>query len=229
MENLRVAIGDTWQPRALPYLSMVMMALMLITNVLNLKFINFFGFSIISSQISYVLSLILADILAEVYGYRRVRKLLYVGLCCLVLYAGFVQFAVWLPPAKDFSGNQAFHDVFWQAPRVVAASVAAYFVTELVNSFVMSRLKVRLRARFFYLRAIAAVGTAQVVNGATFWTIAFAGTLPLRLILSAASFAWAVVMICELIVLPVTRQLALAVKRYEGVEHFDAAPADESS
>lgn len=222
--ELRVEVGDTWHPKALPYFAMLMMALMLITNILNLKFVDFFGFSVISSQVSYVLSLILADILAEVYGYRRVRRLLYMGLLCLILYAVFVQAAVWLPPAKDYTNNQAFHDVFFAAPRVVAASIAAYFVTELVNSFIMSKLKVRYRARFFYLRATAAVGVAQIVNAATFWTIAFAGILSLQLILSAAVFSWVAVMICELIVLPFTRQLAVAVKRYEGVEHFDEVP-----
>jgi len=203
---------------------MLMMALMLITNILNLKFIIFFGFSVISSQISYVFSLILADILAEVYGYRRVRKLLYMGLACLILYAAFVQIAVVLPPAADYPNDQAFRDIFWQAPRVVAASIAAYFATELVNSFIMSHLKVRLRAQFFYFRAVAAVGIAQVVNGAVFWTIAFAGVLSVRLILSAAAFSWVAVMVCELVVLPLTKRIAVWLKRYEGVEHYDAEP-----
>ena len=222
--ELSVKVGDTWHPRALPYFAMLMMALMLVTNILNLKFVSFFGVSIIASQISYVLSLILADILAEVYGYRRVRRLLYVGLACLVLYAVFIQVAVWLPPAADYANDPAFRAVFWQTPRVVGASIAAYFVTELVNSYIMSNLKVRLRGRYFYMRATAAVGVAQIVNGVTFWTIAFAGTLSLGLIVSAAAFSWVVVMACEVVVLPLTRRLAVAVKRYEGVEHFDAEP-----
>ena len=222
--NLRVEVGDTWHPKALPYLAMIMMALMLITNMLNLKFFNFFGFSVIASQISYVLSLILADVLAEVYGYRRVRRLLYVGLACLVMYAAFVQIAVILPPALDYANDAAFSQIFWQAPRVVAASIAAYFATELVNSFIMSHLKVRLRARFFYLRAVAAVGVAQVVNGAVFWTVAFGGVLSMRLILSAAAFSWIAVMVCELVVLPFTKRLAVWLKRYEGVEHYDNEP-----
>ena len=226
--NIRVEIGDTWHPRALPYFAMLMMALMLITNILNLKFIDFFGWSIIASQLSYVLSLILADILAEVYGYRRVRKLLYVALACLVIYAGFLQLAVVLPPAADYPNDQAFRQIFVQAPRVVAASIAAYFVTELVNSFIMSHLKVRFRARFFYVRAIAAVGVAQIVNGAVFWSIAFGGVLSAQLIFSAAAFSWVVVMICEAVVLPLTKQLAVALKRYEGVEHFDSQPPPEA-
>lgn len=223
-KDLSVRIGDTWQPKALPYFAMLMMALMLITNILNLKFIAFFGLSVIASQISYVFSLILADVLAEVYGYRRVRKLLYMGLGCLVLYAVFVQAAVALPPAADFPNDDAFRQIFFAAPRVVGASIAAYFATELVNSFIMSRLKVRLNARFFYLRAFAAVGVAQIVNGAVFWSVAFGGILSLHLILSAAAFSWVAVMVCEIVVLPLTKRLATILKRYEGVEHFDSQP-----
>ena len=206
---------------------MMMMSLMLITNILNLKFISFFGLSVIASQISYVLSLIIADIMAEVYGYRRVRRLLWVGLGCLVAFAGFVQLAVVLPPAAGYTNNAAFRSVFAATPRLVAASILAYFVTELTNSFIMSRLKIALNARRFYLRALAAVGVAQVVNGTVFYVTAYGGQMPVSTIVSAASFSWAAVMICEVAVLPLTKRLAVFVKRYEGVEHFDSAPATQ--
>lgn len=225
MQAIKIAIGDTWQPRALPYFAMIMMALMLITNVLNLKFVDFFGISIIASQISYVLSLILADVLSEVYGYRRVRRLLWVGLGCLVLYAVFVQIAVLLPPALGYEGNASFMNVFAQAPRIVVASIAAYFVTELTNSFIMSRLKVRLRARYFYGRALFSTAVAQVINAATFFTIAFAGVLPLAVIVSASAVSWVAVLLCETVILPITKQVTVRVKRFEQVEHYDEDPA----
>jgi hypothetical protein len=99
-------------------------------------------------------------------------------------------------------------------------------VTELVNSYIMSRLKIEFRARYFYGRAIAAVGTAQLVNGVTFFGIAFAGVMPLSLIVSASAFSWVLVMITELLVLPFTKQLAQAAKVYEGIEHYDSQPAE---
>jgi uncharacterized integral membrane protein (TIGR00697 family) len=222
--DLKIAIGDTWQPKYLPYFSMCIMGLMLITNVLNLKFVNIGGYSVIASEITYVFSLILADILSEVYGYRRVRRLLYVGLFFLVVYAVFLQLAVILPPAKGYSNDEAFRAVFSQAPRIVAASIAAYFVTELTASFIMSRLKVYFRAKYFYGRAVASVGIAQIINGITFFSIAYLGEMPLSLILSAGSLSWIIVMLCELCILPLTKKLAWSVKELEGVEHFDAAP-----
>jgi len=222
---LTVAIGDSWQPKLIGYFGMVMMALMLITNILNLKFVDVHGVSVIASQFTYVLSLVLADVMAEVYGYRRVRRLLYVGLACLILYAVCLQFAVVVPPAHDYSGNEAFKAVFSSTPRIVTASIAAYFVAELTNSYVMSRLKVHFTARYFYGRATVAVGLAQVVNAATFFGVAFGGTMSLSLILSAGAVSWIITMICELVVLPITRQLAMTVKRYEGVEHFDVQPS----
>jgi uncharacterized integral membrane protein (TIGR00697 family) len=224
MKELTVAIGDTWQPKALAYFAMPMMALMLITEVLNLKFIDFFGISIIGSQISYVLSLITADILAEVYGYRRVRRLLWVGLAGLVAYALFVELAVVLPPAAGYANNPSFVALFSQVPRITSAGIIAYFVTELTNSYVMSRLKVYFTARYFYGRALTSVAIAQVVNVCAFYGIAFIGVLPLGVMLSAGAVSWVAVMLCETVVLPLTKRLARFVKEYEGVEHYDAAP-----
>ncbi len=223
-KGLVVAIGDTWQPKLLPYFAMSMMALMLITNVTNLKFFDFFGLSVIGSQVVYVFSLILADIMAEVYGYRRVRRVLYVALGWLVAYAVTVQAVVNLPPAKDFAIDQEYRAVFAQTPRIVFASVAAYFVTELVNSFVMSKLKVRFAAKYFYGRATVAVGIAQVVNAVTFFGIAFWGVIPIMAIITAGGISWLTVMACELLVLPFTKRFATMVKEREGVEHFDAPP-----
>jgi uncharacterized integral membrane protein (TIGR00697 family) len=217
-------VGDSWQPKLLPYFAMGMVALMLITNVLNLKFVNVGGLSVIGSQIVYVFSLILADIMAEVYGYRRVRRLLYLALVCLLVYALALQIVVNLPPAKDFGTDKEFRTVFAQTPRIAFASITAYFVTELTNSFIMSRLKVRLTARYFYGRATVSVGLAQVVNAATFFGVAFAGVMSLQTILTAGAISWLTVMACELVVLPITKRVAMVVKQREGVEHFDHEP-----
>lgn len=228
-KELKIVIGDSWYPRALPYLGMLLMALMLITNILNLKFIDFFGISIIGSQLSFAFSLILADILTEVYGYRRVRRLLWAGLACLVLYALFVQIVVVLPPALNYTGNEAFVSVFAQAPRIVVASILAYFVTELTNSFIMSRLKVRLQGKHFYGRALFSTVGAQGIDVVVFYSVAFAGVLPLSLLVSAALFSWVAVVVCEILILPLTKEFALRLKQYEGVEHFDSAPQQKTS
>ncbi len=224
--HLKVAVGDTWQPKALVYFAMPMMALMLITEVLNLKFINFFGISIIGSQISYVLSLIVADILSEVYGYRRVRRLLWVGLGGLIVYALFMELVVILPPAVGYMNNAAFVTLFSQVPRITGAGIVAYFVTELTNSYVMSRLKIRFTARYFYGRALTSVAIAQIINVTVFYTLAFAGVMPLGVIFSASVVSWIAVMLCEIIVLPFTKRLAVFVKEYEGIEHYDSQPKE---
>lgn len=223
-QDLEIAIGDSWRPKYLAYGAMSVMGFMLITNVLNLKFINFFGLPVIASELTYVISLIMTDVMAEVYGYVRVRRLLYVGLGFLVIYAVFVQLAVYLPPASGYDGNEAFRAVFSAAPRIVLASIAAYFVTELTASFVMSRLKIFFRVKYFYGRALASVGMAQVINGVTFFTIAYAGQMSFGTIAKACAVSWVIVMTCEAVILPLTKKIAWTVKTFEGVEHFDYAP-----
>ena len=223
-EPLQVVVGDSWHPKLLPYFAMCLMALMLITNVLNLKVLDIHGYTILSSSLTYVFSLVLTDIIVEVYGYRRVRRLVYVGLSCLAFYALCMRLAVHLPAPPADPMNPHFVTLFGQAPRLVIASLTAYFAVELINSFVMSRLKVRFRARYFFGRALVAVGLAQAVDCLIFFSIAFAGTMPLATWGKWAIDGWPIVVGCEVIILPLTRRLAIYVKSYEGVEHYDRAP-----
>lgn len=226
MAELKIAVGDSWTPKYLPYFAMAMMGLMLITNVMNLKFIDVAGYSVIASQIVYTFSLIVADIMAEVYGYKRVRRILYAAMGILVLYAVCLQTAVILPPAQDYQNDEAFKTLFSQTPRIIVASISAYFVGDLVLSFVMSRLKILFHAKYFYGRAIASVGLAQAINGAVFFGVAFWGVMPVAALVSAAGFSWMCVMLCEFCVLPLTKQLALKMKKLEGVEHYDRQPKE---
>ena len=224
MADLKVVVGDDWQPKLLPYFSMALMALMLVTHILNYKTLNVAGLPIMASIVTYVFSLILTDILTEVYGYRRVRRLLYIGLAGLAFYGACVAIAVWLPPAANYKNDAAFHAIFGRAPRIVLANIASYFATELTNSFIMSRLKTRLHGRHFMGRALAAVAGGQLVDCVVFFSIAFIGVMPLHDLLITSGTVWLIVMGSETLILPLTRQLAQMVKQAEGVEHFDMAP-----
>jgi uncharacterized integral membrane protein (TIGR00697 family) len=223
---LRIIIGEDWQPRLLPYFAMALMGMMLITNVLNLKFIDIAGFSLLASYPTYIFTLILTDIMAEVYGYRRIKRLLYVGLGMLVFYGVVIHVIALWPPAEGYPNNQAFVTLFAAAPRLVLASVTAFFVVEVTNSFVMSRLKVRYRARYFYGRALASVALAQAIDCVTFFGIAYAGTMPASLLVRTMAAGWPLVVACEVVVLPLTRKLAVAVRDYEGVQYYDKAPPE---
>ena len=227
--TLQTVVGDGWHPKLFHYFAMALLAFMLISNVLNLKFINVAGWSVASSQLIYTFSMIVADIMTEVYGYRRVRKVLYAAFGFLIFYAVAVQIAVSLPPALDYTNNEAFTALFAQAPRIAMASILSYLAGELINAFVMSRLKVVWRAKHFYARALLSTALAQMVSGTLFFVLAFGGVMPWSAIASASAFSWALILFCELVILPITRQIAVRVKHYEGVEHFDEVPTAKPS
>lgn len=223
-KQLQIQIGDNWQPKNLGFFGMALVSLMLTTSVLNLKFVNLFGMTVIGSELTHIFSLILADVMAEVYGYRRVRRILYASIAILTLYAVAVQIMVALPPAANYTNNAAYVTVLGATPRIVIASISSYLVAELINSFIMSKLKIKYTARFFYGRAVLSVGTAQAINGAMFFGIAFLGTMPIPAITSAAWFSWLMVMCTEIIILPITKRFADYFKSLEGVEHYDEPP-----
>jgi hypothetical protein len=228
-QKLQIQIGDNWQPKYLGYFGMALVSLMLSTSVLNLKFVDLFGVTVIGSELTHIFSLILADVMAEVYGYRRVRRVLYFSIAILTLYAIAVQIMVALPPAASYTNNAAYVSVLGATPRIVVASISSYLVAELINSFIMSKLKVKYTARFFYGRAILSVGSAQAINGAMFFGLAFAGSMPLPAILSAACFSWVMVMGTEILILPITKRFSDYFKGLEGVEHYDELPAPVKS
>jgi uncharacterized integral membrane protein (TIGR00697 family) len=227
--DLKIIVGEDWQPKLLPYFAMALMGMMLITNVLNLKFIDIGGFSLLSSYLTYILTLVLTDVMAEVYGYRRVKRLLLVGLGMLVFYGVIIHVVALWPPAEGYPNNQAFVTLFAQAPHLVLASITAFFVVEVINSFIMSRLKARYRARYFYGRALFAVGLAQAADAVTFFGIAYAGTMPLPLLLRTMAAGWPLVVACETVVLPLTKRLAIFVRDYEGVQYYDRVPGESNS
>lgn len=223
--SLPVAIGETWQPKLLPYLAVIVTGLIFITNILNLKFIDVFGYSVIAASALYTLSLIVGDIMTEVYGYRRTRKVLYAAFAMLGLYAVAIQLAVIAPPAASYANNAAFTAVFGSAPKLVALSLAAYLASELINSFIMSRLKIKFRARYFHARAVCSTVLANIVANIIFFGLGFIGVMPLSAMISASIASLAMTFVGEVIVVFFTGKIVKRIKAYEGVEHFDAQPA----
>lgn len=213
-----------WQPRYLHLLAPVLMMTMLVNQFLNVKTIDVFGMSMVASIITYPLSLIVCDILTEVYGYRRVRQLIWV---CLIFYAAnvaFVQMAVALPPAAEFKYNEGYVALFGQLPRIALGGVIGYLTGELINSWTLSKLKVKDAGRkgfFFYKRALVSTLLSQTVNCVLFMVIGFAGVLSWGAIINSAVISVVIILGYEALVLPLTHKLAETLKKMEGVDYFE--------
>ena len=178
-----------------------------------------FGAGVLFFPISYVFG----DILTEVYGYARARKVIWAGFAGLG-FASFMSAAVVaLPPAPFWKHQAAYEVAFGSTWRIVAASMIAYFCGEFVNSFVLAQMKIVTEGKWLWTRTIGSTIAGEAVDSALFYPLAFYGggiipeeSLPLVM---AAQFVGKVGV--EAAFTPVTYKIVGFLKRAEHEDYYD--------
>src|SRR5207245_9706528 len=139
-----------------------------------------FGAGVLFFPISYVFG----DVLTEVYGYPRARKVVWAGFGALI-FASFMSWAVLaFPPAPGWPYQAAFETVFGSTPRIVLASLIAYFAGEFCNSYVLAKMKLLTSGRFLWTRTIGSTIVGEAVDSVLFYPLAFLGTWSNELVLN---------------------------------------------
>ncbi|MFA7439787.1 MAG: queuosine precursor transporter [Sphingomonadaceae bacterium] len=176
-----------------------------------------FGAGILFFPLSYVLG----DVLTEVYGYARARRVVWVGFAASIFAAGMAAFIVAIPPAADWEGQEALASVMGQAPRIFAASILAFWAGEFVNAFVMARMKVLTRGKHLWARTIGSTVAGQGVDSLIFYPVAFLGVWETKLILVVMITNYLLKVTWEAMLTPVTYKVVAFMKRREGLDVFD--------
>nr|ALS89614.1 putative ACR, YhhQ family COG1738 [uncultured bacterium] len=179
------------------------------------------GFSFGSGVLFFPLSYLFGDILTEVYGYARSRRVVWAGFAALA----FASFMCWviveMPPSPGFSGQAAYETVFGAAPRIVLASFIAYFAGEFTNSFVLAKLKLKTDGRLLWLRTIGSTVAGEAVDSTLFYPIAFLGLWDTPLVIQVAITNYCLKVLWEVIATPLTYRVVAALKRAENEDYFD--------
>jgi queuosine precursor transporter len=178
-----------------------------------------FGAGVLFFPISYVFG----DILTEVYGYARARRVIWAGFAGLGFASFMTTVVVALPPAPFWTHQAAYEVAFGNTPRIVAASMIAYFCGEFVNSYVLAKMKLATRGRWLWTRTIGSTIAGEAVDSALFYPLAFygAGIIPddkLPMVMAAQFVAKVGV---EVVLTPVTYKVVNFLKRAEQVDHYD--------
>jgi len=179
-----------------------------------------FGADLMFFPISYIFS----DILTEVYGYGRDRRVVWAGFGALA-FAAFMSFVVVnLPPASNefMNGYQAHIEaVFGNTWRIVAGSMIAFCCGSFVNSFVMAKMKLLTQGRFLWLRAVASTVVGQAVDTGLFFFIAFYAVWPTDQLLAVIVTQYLFKTLWEILISPVTVKVIAHIKRIEGEDYYD--------
>lgn len=178
-----------------------------------------FGAGVLFFPISYVFG----DILTEVYGYARARRVIWAGFAGLAFASFMATVVVALPPAPFWSHQDAYEIAFGNAPRIVAASMVAYFCGEFVNSYLLARMKLMTQGRWLWTRTIGSTIGGEAVDSMLFYPLAFygAGIIPDDK-LPQVMVAQFVTKVCvEIAFTPVTYKIVNFLKRAEQEDYYD--------
>ncbi len=170
-----------------------------------------FGAGVLFFPISYLFG----DILTEVYGYARSRKVVWAGFGAIVFASAMSWAVLKLPPDPRWKDQAAFEAVFAGAPRVVLASILAFFAGEFVNSYALARIKVRTRGRRLWLRTIGSTVVGEAADSAIFYPVAFLGTWDNDRLVQVLVTNYALKVAWEVLATPMTYRIVGFLKRAE--------------
>jgi uncharacterized integral membrane protein (TIGR00697 family) len=178
-----------------------------------------FGAGILFFPVSYVIG----DVMTEVYGFARARRCIWTGFAALLFMAFMSWVVVALPPAADWKGQEAYEAVFGQVPRIVFASILAFWAGEFANSVVLAKMKVWTDGRYLWTRTIGSTVVGQGVDSLIFYPLAFLGAAGWtdELVMKVLVTQWVLKVSWEALLTPVTYAAVGWLKRHEGVDVYD--------
>jgi uncharacterized integral membrane protein (TIGR00697 family) len=215
---------DTGQQRLYKYIDLVtaaFVAVLLISNIASTKALILGPFTFDGGTILFPLAYIFGDILTEVYGYARSRRVIWTGFFWLVIAALIFTIVDRLPPDPQWGLQDSFSKILGPVPQIVIASLIAYFAGEFSNSYILARMKVATQGRWLWMRTIGSTLVGEAIDTILFVTIAFSGVferdLLLRILVSNYVFKVGV----EVLFTPVTYQIVRFLKRAEHEDYYD--------
>ena len=205
----------------LAFITGIFTATLLISNTLDTKVVSIGPLNLPSGIILFPLAYIFGDVLTEVYGYAASRKVIWTGFVSLLLMILTYEIARVLPAATFWNHQESFDNILGHVPRIVVASISAYFVGEFCNSYVLAKSKVKMQGRSMPFRFIASTVVGQAVDTTVFVVIAFAGVFGIVEMASIIFSGWAFKVAWEVVALPFTVTVVNYLKKSENEDYFD--------
>jgi len=178
-----------------------------------------FGAGVLFFPFSYIIG----DVLTEVYGYARARRVIWTGFAALAFMAFMAAVVLAMPPAADWPGQGAYEFVFGNSWRIVLASMIAFWAGEFANSFVLARMKVMTGGRFLWMRTIGSTVVGQGLDSLIFYPLAFYGLAgwPIEQLGQVVVSQFLLKTGWEALLTPVTYLVVNRLKRAEGLDVYD--------
>jgi uncharacterized integral membrane protein (TIGR00697 family) len=214
--------------RHLDLITALFVAVLIISNLASTKIVSFgslgfgdwsFPLAFDAGTLLFPLAYIFGDVLTEVYGYARSRRVIWLGFISAILLTGMLTLVTWLPPATEWTNQIAFTSILGQMPRIVAASLIAYLIGEFTNSYILAKLKIWTDGKKLWLRTIGSTLVGEGLDTTIFCLIAFYGSTELLITIIISNYVFKVGI--EVLATPFTYAAVAYLKKAEEVDHYD--------
>ena len=202
-------------------LGIVFCVCLVAANLLETKVVQLGPVAVTAGLLVFPISYIINDCIAEVWGFRKARLIIWMGFLMNFLAVALGQIAVALPAAPFWEGEEGFNFVFGMAPRIAVASLLAFLVGSFMNAYVMSRMKVASRGKHFSVRAVVSTLAGESADSLIFFPLAFGGLMPLDELGKMMIVQVVLKTLYEIVILPVTVRVVSYVKRVDGSDVYD--------
>jgi uncharacterized integral membrane protein (TIGR00697 family) len=201
----------------------VYVVVLLVSNLVGQKLSAFGPFRVSGAQLLFPITYIFSDVFTEVYGYAGSRRAIWIAFLANATMGARGMFMVGIPASPEWSADnqRAFEIVFGAVPRMVVASLVAFWAGEFTNSYVLARMKVWTRGRWLWTRTIGSTLAGQAIDSLVVTSVFYWGSVPLRTILTAAGSGYLFKVTYEAVATPLTYLVVNALKRAERVDVYD--------
>ena len=200
-----------------PIIAAVFVALLLLSNISAVKLIEFGPLITDGGLFLFQLVYIVGDVLTEVYGFKAAKRVIYTGFAIGVL-AAFTYYLVQIaPPAASWENQAAFESILGFVPQIVIASVLAFLAGQLLNSWVLVKVKAKTNEKKLWLRLISSTAVGQLADTVVFTMIASLGRLSFDEFLNYLVVGYLYKTLIEVLLLPITYRVIARVKAHEAM------------
>lgn len=196
-------------------------SVLLISNVASTKIIDLKWFTFDGGTLLFPLSYIFGDILTEVYGYKRSRKVIWLGFFMALLMSLVFMIVGVLPSAPEWGNQKAYDLILGMTPRIILASLVAYGFGEFSNSFILAKMKIWTKGKMLWARTIGSTLIGELIDSTIFILIAFWGILPGHLLLTLIISNYIFKTMIEVAFTPITYKIVKFLKEKENEDYYD--------
>jgi hypothetical protein len=216
---------STHSKKQFKYYDFVMVAFVTILLTSNLigaaKVCEWHGFTFGAGIFFFPLSYVFGDVMTEVYGYARARKIVWAGFAAMIYATFMAEIIIKMPPSPVWPNQVALETMFGSTWRIVVASLSAYFCGEFMNSFVMAKMKVATEGKHLWMRTIGSTIVGELVDSLIFYPVAFLGIWDTSLVVKVLIGNYFLKVLWEVVMTPFTYKIVAFLKRAEHEDYFD--------